>query len=56
VLTDEGFAVLEAAAHTHVQDVRSLLLDAMTREEFLALGRSLAKVADRIDPHGLAQV
>ena len=56
VLTDEGFAVLEQAAHTHVQDVRSLLLDAMTREEFLALGRSLAKVADRIDPQGLAQV
>ena len=56
VLTDEGFATLQAAAHTHVEDVRSLLLDAMTREEFLALGRNLGKVADRIDPHGLAQV
>ena len=56
VLTDEGFAVLDAAAHTHVQDVRTLLLDAMSREEFLALGRSLGKVADRIDPQGLAQV
>jgi len=56
VLTEEGFSALEAAAHTHVEDVRTLLLDAMTREEFLALGRSLAKVADRIDPQGLAQI
>jgi DNA-binding MarR family transcriptional regulator len=56
LLTDDGFAALDAAAHTHVEDVRSLLLDAMSREEFLALGRSLGKVADRIDPQGLAQV
>ena len=56
ILTDEGFSVLEQAAHTHVEDVRTLLLDAMSRDEFLALGRSLAKVADRIDPQGLAQV
>ncbi len=56
VLTDEGFGVLHSAAHTHVEDVRSLFLDAMSREEFLAVGRSLAKVADRIDPQGLAQV
>jgi DNA-binding MarR family transcriptional regulator len=55
-LTEKGFAALEKAAHTHVEDVRSTLLDPMTREEFLALGASLGKVADRLDPHGLKRV
>jgi len=56
VLTPQGMAVLQAAAHTHVEQVRSLLLDAMSREEFLALGRSMERVADRIDPQGLSTV
>lgn len=55
-LTDEGFAVLERAAHDHVEDVRRLLLDPLTREEFLALGESLGKVGDALDPQGLCQV
>lgn len=55
-LTDTGFEALEKAAHTHVEDVRSNLLDPMTRGEFLALGESLGKVADHIDPHGLKRV
>jgi DNA-binding MarR family transcriptional regulator len=55
-LTDRGFTALEAAAHTHVEGVRCTLLDPMTREEFLALGASLAKVADRLDPDGLKRV
>jgi DNA-binding MarR family transcriptional regulator len=55
-LTDRGFKALEAAAHTHVEGVRSTLLDAMTREEFLALGDSLGKVADRLDPDGLKRL
>jgi DNA-binding MarR family transcriptional regulator len=55
-LTEKGFAALEQAAHTHVEDVRSNLLDPMTREEFLALGASLGKVADHIDPDGLKRV
>lgn len=55
-LTDAGFATLEAAAHTHVQQVRAHLLDAMSREQFLALGAALAPVADRLDPQGLIQV
>lgn len=52
VLTDSGYAVLQAAAHTHVEDVRAYLLDPLTRAEFLAIGASLAKVADAIDPGG----
>jgi hypothetical protein len=55
-LTERGFKALEAAAHTHVEGVRCALLDPMTREEFLALGASLAKVADRLDPDGLKRV
>lgn len=52
VLTDAGFAVLQAAAHTHVEGVREFLLDPLSRTEFLALGASLAKVADAMDPSG----
>lgn len=52
LLTDQGFAVLEAAAKTHVNGVRENLLDPLTRAEFLALGAQLAKVANAIDPAG----
>ncbi len=55
-LTDAGFSTLEAAAHTHVSQVRAHLLDAMSREEFLALGSALGRVADRLDPQGLVEV
>jgi DNA-binding MarR family transcriptional regulator len=55
-LTERGYQALEEAAHTHVEGVRCTLLDAMSREEFLALGTSLAKVADRLDPDGLKRV
>lgn len=55
-LTDRGFKALEAAAHTHVEGVREVLLDPMTRDEFLALGASLGKVADQLDPDGLKRV
>lgn len=47
-LTDEGFATLEQAARTHVAGVRSLLLDPLRREQFLALGESLDTVAQHI--------
>lgn len=45
VLTAEGHALLEAAAVTHVDSVRTHLVDRLPREEFNALGRSLATVA-----------
>ncbi|MGN6611235.1 MAG: MarR family winged helix-turn-helix transcriptional regulator [Angustibacter sp.] len=52
VLTDKGMTTLEAAAHTHVEQVRSHLLDAMSREQFLALGEALGQVSQGLDPHG----
>ncbi|HEX3004913.1 MAG TPA: MarR family transcriptional regulator, partial [Angustibacter sp.] len=52
VLTDRGMSTLEAAAHTHVEQVRTHLLDAMTREQFLALGEALGQVSERLDPQG----
>ncbi len=52
LLTADGYARLEAAAHTHVTAVREHLLDPLTREEFLAVGASMAKVAGVIDPAG----
>jgi DNA-binding MarR family transcriptional regulator len=55
-LTEKGYAALEQAAHTHVEGVRCSLLDPMTRDEFLALGESLGKVADKLDPDGLKRV
>ncbi len=55
-LTPEGFAALESAAHTHVEQVRTHLLDPLTREQFLALGAALEQVADRLDPQRLAAV
>lgn len=47
-LTDAGFAVLEAAARDHVRSVRELVLDPISREEFLALGATMNKVHDAV--------
>jgi DNA-binding MarR family transcriptional regulator len=55
-LTDRGYALLEQAAHTHVEQVRTHLLDAMSREQFLALGRAMQQVASALDPKGLHRV
>lgn len=44
VLTDDGYALLERAAAHHVQNVRELVLDQMSREEFLTLGRVMEAV------------
>ena len=56
VLTDPGYAKLQAAAHTHVEGVRQFLLDPLTRTQFLALGDSLEKVAEAMDPGGRRSV
>ena len=45
VLTDVGFALLEAAAPGHVRAVRRHLVDLLTPEQFQALGEALALVA-----------
>lgn len=43
-LTEEGYDLLEGAAAHHVRNVRELVLDQMTREEFLAVGRAMQAV------------
>jgi DNA-binding MarR family transcriptional regulator len=48
VLTDTGFAALEAAAPGHVEGVRSHLFDALTPQQVQHLGDICATVADRL--------
>jgi hypothetical protein len=47
-LTDHGFAVLQAAAHVHVQGVREHLVDLAAPDDFLALGRVMDAVSDNL--------
>lgn len=49
-LTDDGFALLAAAARHHVANVRALLLDHLDRDEFLRVGESLGKVFAALAP------
>ena len=44
-LTDEGYAVLEAAAPGHVEQVRRVLIDALTPEQLGQLGEISAAIA-----------
>lgn len=48
VLTDHGWDVLVAAAPDHVESVRRNLLDALSEDEFAALGASCQRIADRL--------
>jgi DNA-binding MarR family transcriptional regulator len=48
VLTDQGFAVLDEAARTHVRGVRELLVDLAGPEDFGAVGRVFDAVTDRL--------
>lgn len=50
VLTDHGFGILEAAAHTHVRGVHDYFVGPADEADFAALGRVLAGVLDRL--HG----
>jgi DNA-binding MarR family transcriptional regulator len=44
-LTDEGYAVLAAAAPSHVESVRRHVFDLLSPEEVTALGESSRKIA-----------
>ena len=44
-MSDDGYAVLAAAAPGHVRAVRAHLVDLLTDEEFAALGAAMAKLA-----------
>jgi len=48
ILTDEGFALLVDAAPTHVTGVRTHLVDLLSEDEFNALGRACAIVAEHL--------
>jgi DNA-binding MarR family transcriptional regulator len=48
VLTDEGFAKLEAAAPGHVDTVRKLLIEALDPAELGALGQASQHILDRL--------
>ncbi|MFD5825830.1 MarR family winged helix-turn-helix transcriptional regulator [Lentzea sp. NPDC060358] len=49
-LTDEGFAVVEAAAPVHLRAVRQFVLDPLTAEDRQALTRIAAKLRVTIPP------
>ncbi|VEI13685.1 MarR family winged helix-turn-helix transcriptional regulator [Trueperella bialowiezensis] len=46
VLTDAGFTKLDTTAPMHVESVRKHLISHLTQEEFLELGRVMAKLID----------
>ncbi|HZY00856.1 MAG TPA: MarR family transcriptional regulator [Dermatophilaceae bacterium] len=48
VLTDTGFAEITRMAPTHVSSVRRNLLDHLSREDLLALGRAMAAISNGI--------
>lgn len=48
-LTPAGRAKLEELARVHVADVRRILVDRLTTEEFAALGHAMTRVVDSID-------
>ncbi|GAA2718729.1 MarR family transcriptional regulator [Actinocorallia aurantiaca] len=49
VLTDEGFAVLEQAAKSHVQTVRAHLIDLVSPEELEVIGKAFTRIAARAE-------
>lgn len=48
VMTPEGWALLEAAAHTHVTGVREHFVDLADPADFQAMGRVMNAVSDRL--------
>jgi DNA-binding MarR family transcriptional regulator len=52
VLTDDGWAAVVAAAPGHVENVRSHVLDALTREQVAQLGEMAQAMLARLDPDG----
>jgi DNA-binding MarR family transcriptional regulator len=52
-MTEEGYAVLVAAAPGHVETVRSLVFDGLAPDDVEALGRIMRHVLKRIAASGL---
>ena len=55
-LTPEGWQVIVAAAPGHVETVRSLVFDGLSREDVAALERIAGHVVERIEKAGLPTV
>ena len=55
VLTDAGLAEIARMAPTHVRSVRNNLVSHLSREDFLALGRSMAAVSRGIEGTGACE-
>jgi DNA-binding MarR family transcriptional regulator len=53
VLTDEGYAVLEAAAPGHVESVRRHLFDNLSQAQVEQLGRITREVVEHLESLGL---
>lgn len=49
ILTEKGLETLADAAPTHVEHVRSLVIDVLTPEQLRRLGRDAARIMARID-------
>jgi DNA-binding MarR family transcriptional regulator len=49
VLTDEGYAQLEAAARDHVTSVRDYFVDVIEPADLVAIGRAFRSVIQRLD-------
>lgn len=47
-MTDEGWALLRAAAHTHVTGVRAHFVDVAEESDFAAMGRMMNAVSDQL--------
>jgi DNA-binding MarR family transcriptional regulator len=54
-LTDEGVALLESAAPSHVETVLRNFVDAMSAEDYAAVGRAFAAVIAVEQPADVAQ-
>jgi len=55
VLTETGQAEIARMAPTHVGSVRENLVDHLAREDFLALGRSMAAISRGIEGTGVCE-
>jgi DNA-binding MarR family transcriptional regulator len=55
VLTDAGYAEIVRMAPTHVRSVRDNLVNPLSREELLALGRAMEAVGRAIESTGVCE-
>ena len=55
-MTEEGYAVLVAAAPGHVETVRSLVYDGLDDEDVADLQRLMTHILQRIETSGLKSI